>query len=61
MKIIYFISIVLLTISGNLLCAEVEKVEQNSNLKIKAVRSNERIVVDGNLDEKSYSMLTINR
>ena len=54
MKIIYFISILLLINSGHLLCAEVEKVEQNSNLKINAVRSNERIVVDGNLDEKVW-------
>ena len=55
MKIIYFISILLLIISGNLLCAELEKVERNSNLKISAVRSNERIVIDGQLDEKSGS------
>jgi hypothetical protein len=54
MKIIYFISIFLLIISGRLFCAKVEKVEQNSNLKISAVRSNERIVVDGNLDEKIW-------
>jgi len=53
MKFIYLIIAPLLLLSGNLICAGVEKVEQNSNLKINAVRSNERIVIEGKLDEKN--------
>jgi hypothetical protein len=51
MKIIYFVSIFLLITSVNLISAEVEK---NSSLKINAVRTNDRITIDGKLDEKIW-------
>ena len=54
MNFIYAVIALLILLSDNFICAGVEKVEQNSNLKINAVRSIERIVIDGKLDEKIW-------
>jgi len=51
MKVIYFVSIILLITFIDLKSAEVEK---NSNSKIRAVRTEDRITVDGKLDEKIW-------